>query len=163
MNRIFTILLLFLSFGVCAQTKPNDFTIPAVDVKNDEGISVSTEDIIETKGTYIVLFWKSCCPVNKTLLDELTELMGDNNLQDSVAVYAICVDDTRSYDRARTLALSSDWPFTFLFDVNSDFKRAMSVMLTPSFFLVENRNLIMQTNGYDYGQIDELHTKLNLR
>ncbi|MCF8370108.1 MAG: hypothetical protein K9H64_00710 [Bacteroidales bacterium] len=163
MNIILSSCLLFLSFGICAQTKTNEFTIPAVDVKNDEGISVSTEDIIQKEGTYIILFWKSCCPINKILMDGVTEMMDAYDIQDSLTVYAICVDDSRSFDRARTLALSSDWPFKFLFDVNSDFKRAMSVMLTPSFFLIKNGQIIMRTNGYDFGQIDGLHTKLNLR
>lgn len=94
-------------------------------------------------------------------MDDISEMIDDNDLLDSRTVYAFCIDDTRSYIKARTLASSSDWPFQFYFDVNSDFKRAMSVNLTPSFILIKNGQILLQTNGYVNGQIELILENLN--
>ncbi len=161
MSRIFIFGFLFFTIALSAQNTEVRITIPSVDVKSIDGSTISTDKIIANEGRYIILFWKSCCPINKILMDDISEMIDEYDLQDSLTVYAFCIDDTRSYNKARTLASSSDWPFQFYFDVNSDFKRAMSVLLTPSTLLIVNEKVILRTNGYDLGQVDDLIQNLN--
>ena len=75
---------------------------------------------------------------------------------------AVSTDDTRFSSKAKALAEGHGWDgFTVVYDVNSDFKRAMNVVNTPQVFIIspEGKTVYSHT-GYNPGSEEEILAKL---
>lgn len=153
------IYMLFLNFPVNAQSHDTAFfKLPVVELKTLEGKKISSSEIIN-KGTPIVLiFWKSCCPTNIVLLDEINEVYSEWQSETGVIIYAVSIDDSRSSMKIKPLVDSKQWNFNLYLDPNSDFKRAMNVLNTPHiFFLNGNNDVVEQMTTCSPGDVEQIY------
>ena len=133
--------------------------IPAVNLQDKDGKTVSTASLIDGKQPFAITFWASWC---KFCIEEL-EALADQapDWKKPLRIYAICEDDSRSVSRAKAMAAGSGWPATILYDTNGDFGRALGVSSIPHVFVFDkNGNLAYSHLGYIPGDEDTLVEKL---
>jgi peroxiredoxin len=131
---------------------------PEVSLKTLDGKSINSSSIKANGKPLIICFWKSCCTVNEKMLDALSEVYEDWKDEFGVKIYAVSVDDSRSSAKIRPLVNGKGWELDFLQDVNSDFKRALSVA-NPPYILIYNAKgeLIAQKPGFQSGYEMEIY------
>jgi hypothetical protein len=72
-------------------------------------------------------------------------------------LYAVSIDDARTATRVAPFVNGRSWPYEFLLDSNSDFKRALNVNMPPHTFVVNTKGeIVWQHVGYVEGNEDEL-------
>ena len=149
--------LLFLMLAVMVGVGASAQSLPDVKIENQEGKVISTKSLAD--GTpMIISFWSTTC---KPCIMELNAI--NDNLYDwleevDMKVVAVSVDDARTVSRARAMTKGQGWDdYVCLYDKNQDFKRAMTVSLTPHTFIVDGKgNIIYSHSGYTPGSEQEL-------
>ena len=119
------------------------FKLPVVSLKTLEGKNITTAEITNKGKPVVLVFWKSCCPPNIKMLDEINEVYSDWQQETGVVLYAVSIDDSKSSSKILPLANGKRWEFNVLLDLNSDFKRAMNVIATPHVFILNGNNEII--------------------
>ncbi len=150
----------FFGIGlVVAQNTEN--TIPAVNVKSTEGLTVSTASFSNDGKPIIISFWATWC---KPCLKELKAISEDyEEWQDSTGVklIAISIDDARNSSRVLPVVNTFGWEFEVYLDKNQDFKRAMNVNNVPHTFLINGEGkIVYQHTSYTEGDEVELYEKV---
>lgn len=107
----------------------------------------------------IVSFWAITCKPCIMELNAMNDMYYDWLDEADFEIVAVSIDDARNSSRAK--AMSSEWEFTCLYDVNQDLKRAMNVSLTPQTFIVDaDGNIVYSHSGYTPGSEVELFEKI---
>ncbi len=153
LRHIIAAVLIMLPIGLNAQK------IPAVNLQDKDGKTVTTESLINGKQPFAITFWASWC---KFCIEEL-EALSDQapDWKKPLRIYAVCEDDSRSVSRAKAMAAGAGWPATILYDTNGDFGRALGVSSIPHVFVFDkNGNLAYSHLGYIPGDEDTLVEKL---
>lgn len=159
MNKpiLLTIILMIMSLlYINAQENENIYRFPSIKIKNLESEDFNIEILNEEEKPFIVVFWKACCRTGVLLLNELSEIYEDEELEGELNVYAISVDDLRTITSAKNHATTNDWPFEVLFDTNEDVKRAMGVNMEPYIFVFKESEIIWSKNAYYEGITEEI-------
>lgn len=126
--------------------------LPYAELKTIDGISVTTDEIIEPGVITILVFWKSCNSKCSQSLDAMHEVWLDSLEERGVKMIAICVDGLGSWDHVKPLVYGNSWDFDTYIDVNCDLKRAMNVGSVPCTFLLDaSQNLICRHDGFCIG------------
>ena len=99
--------------------------IPGVLFKDMNGKMISSTEAIQKGKPIIICFWASWCHPCIKELSAIAEVYKEWQNETGVILYAISVDDSRSFNNARVMINNNSWTFKFYFDTNSDFKRAM--------------------------------------
>ena len=155
MKKISCLLLILLlcATGIVAQT------LPAVNVENAKGKTISTQSLI-TGRPFILSFWGVTCKPCITELNTLNEVLEEWRKEVDFDIVAASIDDNRFTSRARSMAQGYGWEFTCIFK-NQDLKRAMNVSLTPQTFIIDAKgNVVYAHSGYTPGSELELLKKL---
>jgi peroxiredoxin len=111
----------------------------------------------------LLVFWATWCSHTSTGLttiqdDYLIDWIDDYNLK----IVAVSVDDSKTSNRAVTIANTNAWEFDVFIDENGDFKRAMGVNSAPYIFLIDSSGkIIWQQNAYLDGEEDRIEEKLS--
>ena len=126
--------------------------VPKAELKTLDGVTISTEKIIEPGVLTILVFWNS----NSTKCIETLSAMYDiwmDSLEDKgVKMIAICTDCVGSWDHVRPFVNGNSWEFDTYIDVNCDLKRTMCVTNVPCTIMFDqNQNLICRYDGYCIG------------
>lgn len=160
-TNIIAIFFFFLFSSVYAQSTDSLMKLPSITIKDLKGASINSSEISNNGKPIIIVFWKSCCPPNITMLDALNEIYADWQTETGVVIYAVFIDDSRTSSKIAPLVNGKSWEFNILLDVNSDFKRAMNVVATPHIFILnKNNNIIWQKTAYSQGDEDEIYKML---
>lgn len=130
---------------------------PNVSVEDRSGKEFMTKELIGKP--MIVSFWAITCKPCIMELNAMNDMYYDWLDEADFEIVAVSIDDARSSSRAK--AMSSEWEFTCLYDVNQDMKRAMNVSLTPQTFIVDAEgNIVYSHSGYTPGSEVELFEKI---
>jgi thiol-disulfide isomerase/thioredoxin len=156
MKKLLLLPLLFICFQLSAQK-----TVPAVIVKNLQGLAVNTSDITNDGKPMIINFWATWCAPCKRELNTIADLYDDWQEETGVKLVAISVDDARSESRVLPFINGSSWDYEVYIDANQDFKRAMGVNNVPHTFLVDgDGHIVWQHNNYSPGDEYDLIEKI---
>lgn len=130
---------------------------PNVSVEDRSGKEIMTKELLGKP--MIVSFWAITCKPCIMELNAMNDMYYDWLDEADFEIVAVSIDDARSSSRAK--AMSSEWEFTCLYDVNQDMKRAMNVSLTPQTFIVDAEgNIVYSHSGYTPGSEVELFEKI---
>lgn len=154
----FIISLLFTAFfGLSAHAQ-----LASIQVEDHSGAKFDTKTLADGKTPAIISFWSVNCKPCIQELDAINELFDEWKEQLDFRVVAVSTDDTRFLARAKSLTDSHGWDaFILLFDVNSDFKRAMNVVQTPQLFIINpNGKVVYSHTGYNPGSEEDLLEEL---
>lgn len=148
MKRIISTTILALVFSAFAAAQ-----IPSVEIQDIDGAKFDTSLIVDGKTPAIISFWAVTCKPCIQELDAINEALEEWREEADFRVIAVSVDDTRFNAKAKALTASHGWTdFTLLFDINSDFKRAMNVVQTPQVFVIDTEGKIVYSHtGYTPG------------
>jgi thiol-disulfide isomerase/thioredoxin len=133
--------------------------IPNVAVNTLGGGSFYIKELTDSN-LCIISFWATWCKPCVSELTEISEVYEDWQKETGVMLYAVSVDDARTYWNVYPLVYGKNWPFVVLLDVNQDFKRAMSVSQIPRTFIVYNGIVVYDHEGYISGDELEIYKKL---
>lgn len=135
--------------------------VPAVDIKDLNGKTVSTSTLGNDGKPYVISFWATWCKPCVKELTAIQDVYQDWQEETGVKLYAVSTDDTRGMSRVAPFVSSKGWDFEVLCDPNGDFKRAMNVVNVPHTFLIDGQGkVVWQHNSYVDGDEEELFEKI---
>jgi len=144
-----------------AETTEKLKTIPNVEIKDIDGNSFNTSEILNDSMPIIIDFWATWCkPCIKSLIifDENYEEWAEET---GVKIYIISIDDSRSSSSVAPFVNGKGWEFVTLLDPNSDFKRAMGVTDIPHTFILDgDRNIVLEHTAFSEGDEAEYYELL---
>lgn len=153
MKKILLTLTAIVAFAVSASAQ----SLPNVSVQDRNGKEIMTKELLGKP--MIVSFWAITCKPCIMELNAMNDMYYEWLEEADFNIVAVSIDDVRSSSRAK--AMSSDWEFICLFDLNQDLKRAMNVSLTPQTFIVDAKgNIVYSHSGYTPGSEVELFEKI---
>ncbi len=156
MKKLLLALCLVLTFGVGLKAQ-----LPSVSLKNLEGKSINTAQLVDGKYPLIISFFATWC---KPCLRELTAIADeyeDWQEETGVRLIAVSIDAGADTYKVKPLVKSKDWTYEVLLDANSEFKRAMNVMTVPTVFVLDPKGeIIYRHTSYTMGDEEELIAKL---
>ncbi|TNE56077.1 MAG: TlpA family protein disulfide reductase [Bacteroidetes bacterium] len=154
MKILFSFLLTTaLAFSASAQGK-----LPSVKLKDLEGNTFDTKDLLQHDGPIIVNFWATWCSPCKRELNTIHEDYIDWQAETNVKLVAVSIDDEKTKNQVSVYANGKGWDYLVLLDPNGDFKRAMGVGNPPHTFVIDKDGTIVYShNNYAPGDEHELH------
>lgn len=105
------------------------------------------------KGLVLFVFWKTCCPNNITMIDELQDVwLEHDNEERPVKVVLVSIDDQRSISRVKPIVRTNGWEFEVILDKNMDLARIYQVNMPPQWIACDAAGKVVYrskiTNGY---------------
>ena len=91
--------------------------LPKAELKTLDGVTISTEKIIEPGVLTILVFWKSCNTKCIENLVALHDIWLDSLEDKGVKMIAICTDCVGSWDHVRPFVNGNSWKFDTYIDV----------------------------------------------
>lgn len=127
-------------------------TIAAINVKNLEGVVISTSTFDNGTSPMMIVFWETSSAPSKKLLADIQEDYADWQRETGVKLIAIAVDDARTSPKIKTYTDAQGWEYEVYSDENQDFKRAMNVTTVPHLILLNAQKEVVYTkNSYTVG------------
>lgn len=159
MKHPFLLIAFFLTIITFAQSG-NFKKIPSVEIKNLNGQTVTSTDVIQNGDAPIVLsFWATWCKPCVTELNAIKEVYEEWQAETGVKLIAISIDDPRNAARVKPFVKGQMWEYDIYIDENSDLRRAMNVNNIPHTFLLNGKGEVLwQHTGYIPGDEDKLFT-----
>lgn len=78
-------------------------------------------DYAPEKGVILFVFWKTCCPNNITMIDELNDVWREyEDSENPIKIVLVSVDDQRSVSRVAPIVGSNGWEWDVILDKNGD-------------------------------------------
>lgn len=147
MKHVLTILFAsFLFSNLLSQT------LPAVDVKDIKGNTVSTGNFSNNGKPIIISFWATWCKPCIAELAAIAENYPDWVEETGVKLIAVSIDDARNVAKVEPFVNGKAWEYEVYTDENGNFKRAMSVNNVPHTFILDGKgNIVWQINTYTPG------------
>jgi len=135
--------------------------LPTFNLKDINGKMLNTSEIANNGKPILICFWKTCCKPPVKMLTAINEVYEDWVDETGVVLYAISVDDARNSNLVAPFVNGKGWDYIVLLDPNSDFKRAMNVVLTPQTFLLNgDGEIVWQKAMYIPGDEEEIYKQI---
>jgi len=135
--------------------------LPTFNLKDINGKMLNTSEITNNGNPVLICFWKTCCKPPVEMLTAINEVYEDWVDETGVVLYAISVDDARNSNLVAPFVNGKGWDYIVLLDPNSDFKRAMNVVLTPQTFLLNgDGEIVWQKAMYIPGDEEEIYKQI---
>ena len=135
--------------------------LPDLALKDMEGNTVQTLDLIQQDGPTVFCFWATWCSPCKRELNNYAEFYEEWVDETGVKIVAVSVDDQRSVNRVAPYVNSVGWDYDILLDPNREFSRAMNVNNVPHTFVVDrDGKVVWSHNNYADGDEYELQEEL---
>ncbi len=160
MKKICVLLLINFLVIVSVFSQKNEAKtkkIPSVTIKTIEGKTFNTSQISNNGKPIILSFFALWCKPCMKELSTIAEVYDDWQKETGVKLVAVSIDDARSSSRVLPTINGNNWQYEVLLDVNSDFKRAMNVIMIPHTFLINgNGEIVWQHTSFSEGSELEL-------
>ena len=149
-----SLLLAVFAWGMIASAQ----NVSAIEMQTLDGSKTTPAEWVDGKTPYVVSFWFVTCKFCIEEMDAISEVFAEWQKEKPFRFIAVCTDDTRSLPKAKSMVKSSGWDgFSFVFDVNKEFARAMKVTSCPAVFLYDkNGKLVYTHKGYTPGDEEVL-------
>lgn len=150
---IFTAILLS-SITIYAQSKSS---LPTISITTLEGKPIKASEFSNDGKPFVICFWATWCKPCLMELNTMAELYEDWQKETGIKIYAVSIDDARTYPKVKPLVSGSDWDYEVVLDQNSELKRALGVNNPPHTFIVnEKGEIVWQHVGYAPGDEENL-------
>ncbi len=154
------ILLSILSISILSaysQGENEERTVPSVNLKTPEGVTVNTADFSNNGKPMVINFWATWCKPCVAELNNISDLYTDWQKETGVKIIAVAIDDSRTASRVGPYANGKGWEYEIYLDANQDFQRAIGFQNPPFTCLVDGKGKIVWTHaGYSEGDEEEL-------
>lgn len=141
---------------------------PQHSVQDLRGKTHHLSDYASEKGVTLFVFWKTCCPNNITMIDELNEVWQEyENSENPIKIVLVSVDDQRTASRVRPIVGSNGWEWDVIMDRNGDLARIYHIIMPPQWIAVNSIGKIVYQSKVTNGALDsaiyfdELITEIN--
>lgn len=152
MKRILAFASMLLCFAATVRSQDN---WPQLFVRDMNGNSHDFREYAPEKGVTLFVFWKTCCPNNITMIDELNEVWeGYSNQDNPVRIVLVSVDDTRTASRVRPIVGSNRWEWDVIMDTNSDLARRYNIILPPQWLALDSSGKTVFKSKITSGTLD---------
>lgn len=167
-HKIFAFILLFF-FGVgvvdALAQATNKLPSKLMIKKNDRNEWVELQELLNTEGATIISFWATWCKPCIMELNAINEEYAAWQNDTKVKLIAISIDDSRSSERVKAFAKTSNWEFDTYIDLNGEVNRAMGVnsIIPYTFILDKEGNIVYTHTSYmagDESKYLEIITKI---
>ena len=133
-------------------------TLPAVPLKDMNGMPVNTATLSNNGKPMIISFWATWCKPCIRELKAIHELYPDWKQETGVRIIIVSIDDAQNAQKVKPLVDGYGWEYDVLLDPNGDFKRAMNVQSVPHVFVLDGKGNIIHIHFFFfYGAEDELY------
>jgi cytochrome c biogenesis protein CcmG/thiol:disulfide interchange protein DsbE len=148
---VIVISFLFISSGVPEKR------FPSAELKDLNGKTVLTGDIIKKHKITVVSFWATWCVPCQRELDIYGELYDEWKEKYDMEIVAITIDNTRQLAKVKPLVAQKQWQFTVLSDVNQDLMKALNFTFVPQTFILDiEGNIVFDHSGFKPGDEIEM-------
>lgn len=128
---------------------------PQLFVRDMSGNTHDFRDYAPEKGVTLFVFWKTCCPNNITMIEELYEVWEEYDNQDNpVRIVLVSVDDPRTASRVRPIVGSNRWEWEVIMDTNSDLARRYNIILPPQWLALDSSGNTVFKSKITSGTLD---------
>lgn len=168
--RLAAFLLIFSLFMIApaisiAQTETQSEDTPAwegftFNLENLDGENMSEEDVFTDGTLYLVDFWASWCRPCAQYLPHLEDMVNDYGDQ-GFKVIIFCVDEAGTVSTARSTLNGADYPFTILFDTESEVKGDLGAQRIPTTIIFNAQgDELWRHVGYSSGNEEDVRAKV---
>lgn len=159
-------LFVILSMATITGTAQNYW--PQQSVKEMNGRTKNLADYAPERGVVLFVFWKTCCPNNITMFEELYEVWMEYDNDDMpVKIVLVSLDDQRSASRVRPIVSTNGWEWEVIMDKNGDLARLYHVIVPPQWIAFDKSGREIFRSKVTSGALDssiyfdELITEIN--
>jgi cytochrome c biogenesis protein CcmG, thiol:disulfide interchange protein DsbE len=136
-------------------------SLPTVTLKDLDGKDVNTADLSNDGKPILICFWATWCSPCKKELNTYSDYYEEWQKETGVKIYAVTIDDQRTFNSVKPYVNSVSWEYEVLSDVNKTFSQAMGVNSPPHTFLLNGKGeIVWQHVGYTSGDEEEVHEQL---
>lgn len=132
--------------------------IPSVILKDMDGRTVNTAELVGEGKPVIIDFWATWCKPCIRELNAIKEVYPDWQEETGVTLIAVSIDEAQNAQKVKPMVSRMGWDYVVLLDPNSEFKRQMGVSDPPHVFVVDPEgNIVWNHQGYVEGSEDEIY------
>ena len=140
---------------------PVQAQLPAVTLKNMNGVEVRTDTLSNGGKPFIIDFFATWCKPCNRELDAISEVYGEWQEETGVKIIAVSIDQAQNINKVKPLVSNHGWAYDVLLDPNGDMKRALGIQMIPFVLVCDGQgNIVYKHNGYTDGAEIELIDKV---
>lgn len=130
-----------------------------IELRDENGKSFNSSEIMNSDKPTIVLFWLTTCPPCKIELREIKKKYEGWQKEADFNLFAISTDFPKNYDNFCEMVKTNDWPWPAYNDVNREFRKVMPGKLNglpQSFVFNQKGEIVYHKRKYRMGDEDKL-------
>lgn len=152
---------LFFLLLVLSSLLPVQAQLPAVTLKNVNGVEVRTDTLSNGGKPFIIDFFATWCKPCNRELDAISEVYEEWQEETGVKIIAVSIDQAQNINKVKPLVNNHNWEYEILLDPNSEFLRALSGQMIPYTLIVNGKGeIVYKHSGYTDGAEIELIEKV---
>lgn len=152
---------LFFLLLVLSSLLPVQAQLPAVTLKNMNGVEVRTDTLSNGGKPFIIDFFATWCKPCNRELDAISEVYEEWQEETGVKIIAVSIDQAQNINKVKPLVNNHNWEYEILLDPNSEFLRALSGQMIPYTLIVNGKGeIVYKHSGYTDGAEIELIEKV---
>lgn len=128
---------------------------PQFSVKDMSGNTRNFSHYAPEKGVTLFVFWKTCCPNNITMIEELNEVWQEyDNPEQPIKIVLVSIDDQRTASRVRPIVSTNGWEWDVIMDRNGELARRYNVTIPPQWIAINTEGEVMFQSKVTNGALD---------
>lgn len=152
MRRLLLTLTAALATMATAYAQPR---WPAQAVRDLNGRIRQFAEYAPERGVTLLVFWKTCCPNNITMIDELQDVWSEYDARElPIDVLLVSVDDQRSASRVKPVVATNGWEWPVILDLNGELARLYNVTMPPQWIAIDRSGKVLYRSKISNGFLD---------